>query len=93
VPWNTKDQETTSRIADLQERVWLAFRKRRILNDPICILDRINTADDLETEIRASFNKVRMRLMEYGEVGKPVSSAQKIPMISAPGGSQPDANA
>jgi FxsC-like protein len=90
VPWNMKDEDTAEKISTLQDRIRKAFARRIISKDPTCILDRISTAEDLESELKASLHKVRMRIMEYGEVGKPVDSGAPKPTISGPGGDEPD---
>jgi FxsC-like protein len=87
VPWNLDDEEVSRELKVLQEHVGWALGKRVVWRDPTTILaiDRINNSDQLATEMAACFNKVRMRLIEYAQVAKPISSGQTIPAISVPG--------
>jgi FxsC-like protein len=89
IPWNLNDPETNRDLDELRGHVGWALGKRFVQKDPTAILERINSSDQLETEMAASFNKVRMRLIEYAQVAKPISSGQTIPAISVPG-AQPD---
>jgi FxsC-like protein len=84
IPWNLNDPETNRDLEELRGHVGWALGKRIVQKDPTAILDRINSAERLDTEMAACFNKVRMRLIEYAQVAKPISSGKTLPAITGP---------
>jgi len=82
VPWNTKDSETVTNRARLEDRLRFTFQNRATLKDPGYFTDTISTADELKTSLANALSAARARIISNAEVSKKLKGAPGFP---APG--------
>ena len=86
VTWNVGDEETASSAQRLRDQIRQSLY-RTFVSGGTFVRDSVESAEQLEREVREAIDNIRRKINQHAEVMRPVDSGQltSLPQVSGPG--------
>ena len=82
LPFNDQDSENQKNRADLERTVRQVFSTNVISRDPGFYTDLITSTTELSNVLPVALNAAKVRILDLGELKKPIADAQPAPVLS-----------